>query len=327
MFFYILLGLAARGHDFRDDRGPVPDGAISWVRYVDPENPEPPLHSSSSEQPPPVGTDPATDTYLDFAPQAGRLMLTIDALADEADADETARAIAEAMSGLLALASPALGMEVGISKISGDAAAVGIVTRAEVEDRLDPMHPLEEAWAADDCRLRPIMHALPVVLAHGHAAVHGGFAAITYFRLSAFDYAFTPDDVRWVIGNRDERPPTYYARARLEESFHNAFKAVEALLGGEPKWKASALSMVLTRHGIEPARKPHLPDGRDETVPQRLLRLLEVRDKRSAHGGKTGGDRRLTFYDLMEMQWVAAEMISEAIEAGVRSVSAQPADR
>jgi hypothetical protein len=324
VFFYILLGLAARGHDFRDDCWPVPGGTISWARYVDPEDPEPPLESSPSEQPPPFDADPATDAYLDFAPQARRFMLAIAGPAAEADADETAWAVADALSGLLALASPAVGIEVRVAKISADVAVSRVVIRTDIEAGYNPVQPVEHAWSAQSHRIRPIMRSLPVVLAHGHGAVHGVFPAITYHRLSAFDYAFVPDDVRWVLENPDERPPTYYARARLEQSFHNAFKTVEALLGGEPGWSSAALCKRLTACGIDPDRKPHIPDGRGETVLERLLKLVDVRDKRSAHGGRTGGDRRLTFYDLVEMQWVAGEMITETIEAGVRRARVEP---
>jgi hypothetical protein len=66
---------------------------------------------------------------------------------------------------------------------------------------------------------------------------------------------------------------------------------------------------------VDPDRVPHLPDGRSETVVQRLLKQRTARNKKSAHGGRTGGERRLTYYDLMEMQWIAGEMIAESIEA------------
>jgi hypothetical protein len=44
------------------------------------------------------------------------------------------------------------------------------------------------------------------------------------------------------------------------------------------------------------------------------MRFRDVRDTQVAHGGRAGAKgRRLTYFDLMEAQWVVSEMIAELL--------------
>jgi hypothetical protein len=64
---------------------------------------------------------------------------------------------------------------------------------------------------------------------------------------------------------------------------------------------------------VDPDRVPRLPDETG-TVLQRVMRFREVRDTKVAHGGRTAANaRQLTYFDLMEAQWVVAEMIVEVL--------------
>jgi hypothetical protein len=136
---------------------------------------------------------------------------------------------------------------------------------------------------------------------------------VVFWRLSTEDYAFEDDTVGVVLAAPEDGPRTPFDQAQAEQCFQNAYKAMEALLGGQPPKDEAKLRARLVAAGIDPDRIPRLPDE-TATVLQRVMRFREIRDKRVAHGGRTGATaRQLTYFDLMEAQWVVAEMIVEVL--------------
>jgi hypothetical protein len=134
-----------------------------------------------------------------------------------------------------------------------------------------------------------------------------------FWRLSTEDYAFEGDAIREVLADPDDGPRTPFEQARAEQCFQNAYKAFEALLGGPPPRDEPRLRARLADLGIDPDRTPRLPDE-TATVLRRVMRFREVRDTKVAHGGRTAAKaRRVTYFDLMEAQWVVSEMIAEAL--------------
>jgi hypothetical protein len=60
-------------------------------------------------------------------------------------------------------------------------------------------------------------------------------AALLYYKLSTSEHAFLGDSVTWALGDGGEEiADSSYERTRIEQAFHNAFKSIEALIGGEP---------------------------------------------------------------------------------------------
>jgi hypothetical protein len=275
----------------------------------------------------PLILDPpeGSDDWLDKNPEAGRLILLVE---DES----VAPVVADAVGAMLALLHGRLGLHCTAVEIPCEWVERGEVFVADVEALLAARHvALEErlsarsgAWVPD-LVLAAVLEHMEALLAHGDGRNEGALAAVVFWRLSTEDYAFEDDDISEVLKNPAGGPQTPFERARAEQCFQNAYKGMEALLGGQPPKDEPKLRARLVEAGIDPERVPDLPDD-SATVLRRVMRFREVRDSKVAHGGRTGAKARgLTYYDLMEAQWVVAEMIIEVLGLDKRWVSVLPA--
>jgi hypothetical protein len=259
--------------------------------------------------------------WLDLSPAAGRFVIHIDMSGPWATRKEAALAVVDFLLGFQAFRIP---LDLDWTLVELPAATY---RRGEI---LVQDLPNDDGWASpvewlstvrnisyssdDDADL--MLRMCDSAFRSGDGRTYGAFPAVIYHRLSALEFGFAPDDVRRLLGRRDLRPETPFHRARSEEAFHNAYKGIEAVLGGQPPKAVERLRARLTTLGIDPDLRVRLPDGRDDGVAQRTARLRRIRDQRSAHGGRSGSARRqLAYHDVIEAQWVVAALIKAAIEA------------
>jgi len=87
--------------------------------------------------------------------------------------------------------------------------------------------------------------------------------------------------------------------ARGENSIVNAFKAIEAVIGDPPKDEAK-FKRKLQGASIDPNELCGLGPRR-ETIGIKICKMNDMRDKKAAHG-RTGGDRQITYFDIMDCQ-------------------------
>lgn len=139
--------------------------------------------------------------------------------------------------------------------------------------------------------------------------------ALAYIFESRKEFHFLGDDIAEVQNEPSAVPPSPIAAIRMETSFHNAYKAMEALLGGEPPQDSGRLRERLESRSINPDEVAGFAGMREDML-TRVLRLHATRDKRSAHAGRTGvKSRAITYFELMDAQYAAATAIRWRIEA------------
>ena len=314
---YAIAGLGARGEVFRGTTWPVPPvGEIVWVRWHDTDwdkGLERPTTERVIGPDDPIEPEPPefSEEWYDLCRDAGRFIIQIQEHGPWADRDEAAEAICDALSGFVSMVLP-LGVEFSAVEIDPKWVNRGRVVIQEVEARdsqywtpIDRHAQLRQGAGLGEQTVKQFLHCLPPVVAGGPS--DGPFPALLYYRLSALEFGFAPDDRRQIINDPTARPEGPYKRARAEESYLNAWKAIEAILGGEPPKNERGLRQRLRKRGIDPNADPRFPDGKDDDLAQRVRRLHEVWP-RSAHGGKQAA-RHLTYLDLVEVQWIAAELV------------------
>jgi hypothetical protein len=310
---FLLHKLFARGATFRGREFTFPGGRIVWVRFSM-SGDRLTMHVGwAGEEPVILDPPEGSEDWLDKHPEAGRLVIL-------AKDQRTAAVVSDAIGAMLALLHGALGMHYPAIEIPAewvergeillaDLDALSADWRVPLEERL---HPRTGAWVPDR-ELVTVLEHLGALLSHGDGKDEGALAAVVFWRLSTEDYAFEGDAIAEVLGERDEGPRTPFDQAQAEQCFQNAYKALEALLGGQPPKDEARLRTRLDDARVDPDRVPRLPDETG-TVLQRVMRFREVRDTKVAHGGRTAANaRQLTYFDLMEAQWVVAEMIVEVL--------------
>jgi hypothetical protein len=139
--------------------------------------------------------------------------------------------------------------------------------------------------------------------------------ALAYIFESRKEFLFLGDDIAMVQSEPSAVPPSPIEVIRMETSFHNAYKAMEALLGGEPPKDGEKLRERLESRSINPDEVAGFAGMREDML-TRVVRLQTIRDKRSAHAGRTGvKSRAITYFELMDAQYAAAAAIRWRIEA------------
>jgi len=240
--------------------------------------------------------------------RAGRLVVELDAGATRDDAQRAT----DALSGLVDLYGGPWGFQLTLMELPSEFADADTIIEEDLaeelwhHERLQPTHMIGMEGGTY-IRDEPIEWALDHVAVVVDDADAGGglLAALVFLLVSQLEFAFVGDDVRWVLGleDDDDAPQSAIDRVRIEESFHNCFKAVEAVLGGLPPKKPHRLRPRLITAGIDPDETDGYPCRAEETMLARVVRFRETRDKRSAHGGRTGvASRKITFFELMDAQ-------------------------
>jgi hypothetical protein len=310
---FLLHKVLARGATFRRREFTFPGGRIVWVRFSMPVERLTMHVGWAGEEPLILDPPEGSEDWLDKRPEAGRLVILVE---DE----RTAAVVADAIGAMLALLHGALGMHYPAIEIPAEWVSRGEILVGDFDalyaDRRVPLaerlHPRTGTWVPDR-ELVTVLEHLDVLLSHGDGKDEGALAAAVFWRLSTEDYDFEGDAIGEVIAEPDDGPRTPFDQAQAEQCFQNTYKALEALLGGQPPKDEAKLRARLIDVGVDPDRVPRLPDE-TATVLERVMRFRDVRDTKVAHGGRTAAKaRQLTYFDLMEAQWVVSEMIAEVL--------------
>lgn len=325
---WVLLGIGARGKAFRGCHYKLPFGWIGWIRWRDAEWPDkrfPAAHFEPEDDARPYPEQMSED-WLDLAPGAGRLVVHV---AQKYEPWDSATQAASAVSDLLQSLGAHLliaGGEGGLARLEHEALIVGEVCPQEIPLENAPDHVMTFEWEemlhswshSSDNDLRHNLRLCDPILRDGDGRYWGLFPALIYYRLSLSEFGFlAPDDVRDVIGQHDLAPESPFHKARAEEGFLNAFKAIEAALGGELSNVPNRIERRLVRRGISSDTDPRFPDQTARTLTERLYRLSRIRDERSAHGGRSSASsRHLSYHDILEAQWIASALVAEILRAG-----------
>jgi hypothetical protein len=313
---YVVLGIGARAVDFQGESWDFPGGRIGWIRWHDSEVYPATFMAWPDDA---MSYEEMEARRLDYAPSAVRFTIIVDV--DEPEAAELASAVADGMAGLVQFDSP-FPVEFSItSALEPEWVERGEARLEDLEARDRWMGPFGIAPATRETMvLAPEVHRRAVeciepLLRKPKWRKVGPYAAVIYYRLSAADLMFGPDEVREVIEDRELRPIAPYAAAVAERSFHAGYKGLEAIIGGKAPKEDQKLRQRLTKVEIDPDAKLVIPDERDESMIARVRHLESVRNTLAAHGGNTGTERSLTYYDVMEVQWVLAAAIGEVVTA------------
>lgn len=301
---FLIVRLIASGHLAQTDVT-IPHGRIRWIEWL-PASGEPVSYQGETE---------------------GRLLLDLQAPADQAEAQW----IADVLSGLLDLAHGPSGMPLEVTPV--DIPDNGPLLAHQVLHDLHPFDPahaaVSESWWPSDEPIALALLALPDVLASAAQPDRGLPAALLYYRASTVEYAFLGDSISWARSDEGHQPPlSFFERTKFEQAFHNAFKAVEALLGGEPPQDERKLRARLQAVGVDPDDLAGYDRRAREPIIDIVRRMHRTRDARAAHGGRTtAATRAITYYELMEAQAAAAALLSAAVVHLVPLAAEPPARR
>lgn len=160
-----------------------------------------------------------------------------------------------------------------------------------------------------------VWHIVPAVVDNQSFMDAAGF-----YRESITQAWVADDDVYDIMWNNSDIPSSQVERARVETSYQNAFKAIEAIIGEPPKDRRK-LRLKLSRAGINPMEmvgytlygmKPA-----KETLLKKIIDMQQTRDKKAAHG-KTIIPRTIGYCELKDKQALARHVILIAIEFNLR---------
>jgi hypothetical protein len=135
------------------------------------------------------------------------------------------------------------------------------------------------------------------------------FDATRFLKRSHDNFYVYPGQIREVACDQEASPPSSSHQTHFEDALHNAFKAIEAVIGDPPRDERKFFDKIKAI-GIDPFE----PVGYDERRPiSTVVRTMnEARDKRSAHGST----RRRTIRpaEVLDFQACAGTIVLAAIE-------------
>lgn len=226
---------------------------------------------------------------------------------------------ADALVGLIDFFAGSLGFEVALLPIPADWAERGYVDVVDAEavlnqDKLGFWKPgavRAHASTTSDAVLKALSY-VDLTMRHDESAPVHLYRAVQFLRASTADFTFLGDSVGEVLAEPDARPDSHADRTRLENSFHNAFKVIEALIG-EPNRDENRRRRQLALIGVDPEQEIGLPGSEARNV-ERVQTLQNMRDRKSAHGRSSDKERILTYFDLMDAQFYANFLVMSALE-------------
>jgi len=159
------------------------------------------------------------------------------------------------------------------------------------------------SWGFGAATIDYVWKILPAFLADSTHLVQAG----SLYRESILHAWVADDDVSVFRTSGPDLPPTsLHTRIRISTAYHSAFKAYEALIGGEPPQKLRKLQRRLQSVGIDPDElvgypwmEPEVPR---DTVANKLLEMQKTRDKASAHGGPAARRTTIGCLELKDKQ-------------------------
>jgi hypothetical protein len=172
-----------------------------------------------------------------------------------------------------------------------------------------PESIIETAW-----------NMLPVVL---HKPF---FDAVHYYQASIRDFCFEGYSIAAVANGDMAQPISRSEWSQAEDAVLNAFKAIEAVIGDPPK-DDKKFQSKLQCAGIDPfalvgfvARGSDEGSDKREPIWQKIRAMGLIRDKKAAHG-RSGADRQITLYEIMEIQACAEVVVKLGIDYEVNSTN------
>lgn len=141
------------------------------------------------------------------------------------------------------------------------------------------------------------------------------FDACNFLLLSLSEFAFLGDTIREVLADPSAFPPRKEDQVRVEEAIWNAFRAIQAIIG-EPNKDDRKFFQQLRAWSIDPLEPVGYYDD-VEPISKKVRELQANRDSRAAHGRRGPKARRegpITYYELMDAQKVAQEIICWALD-------------
>ena len=138
--------------------------------------------------------------------------------------------------------------------------------------------------------------------------------AMLFVREAIRDYTFDHGDIREIIDSYTEAPPTISEAVKIENAIHNLYKAIEAIHGGDLPNDNRKIVRKFAEKGIDLTQLVGYNYGPvcQEQAIDKLSRLRTKRNYKAAHG-RIGGDRRTTFYELLDYQQLVRFIVLEAV--------------
>jgi hypothetical protein len=279
----------------------VPTGTLDWIGWNSRDRPSPFYGELNS-----TGVHQYSVGRIIFKPRSG---------ADEEDIAVTL----DALAGLMGVANDFWGEQLTVVPVPPRLLAFNVLFSEDMEEAFPTDVPEfvetvmqlgSSAFVGDEVP-EWALDRLDVALADLAELV----PALVYIFESRKEFHFLGDDIAMVQREPNAVPLSPIAAIRMETSFHNAYKAMEALLGGEPPRDSGKLRERLEARSIDPEEVVGFADMREDMM-SRVVRLQTTRDKRSAHAGRTGvKSRAITYFELMDAQYAAATAIRQRIEA------------
>ncbi len=137
------------------------------------------------------------------------------------------------------------------------------------------------------------------------------FNACHFYRESLGNFEFVGDAITEVLQEPEGYPETKELQVKAETALHSAYKAIEAIVG-EPGRNKRRNEQRLQEWGINPYKRVGFGSRRMPLL-SKLLRLQQLRDSAVAHGKRTRG-KPITYYEIMDAQYLAQAVILEAID-------------
>jgi hypothetical protein len=288
---FVLAGLAWAEVEAAGRAWSIPDGEIKWIGW-------------------PVEDYPAMwvpgGITTEYRADAGRCSITVSL--PPAEASVRATAVADAISGMSASPYSPFPVDPTVLPISAADIDAQVVDAEALRGRIEAFHdPLLIDSLIRDVTWRPgfldpVLDRVDVVIRDGDGEITGLLPAYVFWRLAVDEFAFAPHDVRDLfLEEPAARPTSRLEQARVEASIQNAFKALEALLGGWPPNDRGKLARLLNSLGLQPHENVTVGGETTSSLLERFFELRDVRSKQAAHAGRTGiTDRSLTWRQLLD---------------------------
>ncbi len=133
------------------------------------------------------------------------------------------------------------------------------------------------------------------------------FNAVCFYSASIREIHFEGDSIDDAFMEIDKTPISKIGLTLAENAILNAFKAIEAIIGDPPKNEARLRSKIQDI-GLDPDDKMFLYPEFGGSILDEIKRLSGIRDKRAAHG-RTDKERRITYFEMMNAQFLARLLI------------------
>lgn len=128
---------------------------------------------------------------------------------------------------------------------------------------------------------------------------------IAHFWKSSYEeFSIGSGHIRSVILEHENLPLSMIDAVRVENALHNSYKVVEAVCGGTLPDDKKQIIQKLIKSGTDPFEQVGFEAFgifKREPIVDKVLKLRDTRNDKAAHG-RIHVNRKITFYDLMDLQ-------------------------